>query len=102
MIPLVLVDTAKLSIASHAPPEQRSTATRTRRSKTPDLEAGFFSIGFLRCIQLVALRYEPNAINNVIGYPKFYSGSHDAVISVYYDAGNLIGTHEHKGDFSEW
>ena len=26
----------------------------------------------------------------------------DAVISVYDEAGNVIETHEHKGDFKEW
>jgi hypothetical protein len=31
---------------------------------------------------------------------KHHSRSHDAVIRVYDDAGNLIETHEHKGDFS--
>ena len=30
------------------------------------------------------------------------SRSHDAVIRVYDDAGNVIETHEHKGDFKEW
>jgi hypothetical protein len=30
------------------------------------------------------------------------SRPHDAVIRVYDDAGNLIETHEHKGDFKEW
>jgi len=32
----------------------------------------------------------------------FTVGSHDAVIRVYDDAGNVIETHEHKGDFKEW
>jgi hypothetical protein len=36
------------------------------------------------------------------GYAKFCSRSHDAVIRVYDDAGNVIETHEHKGDFKEW
>jgi hypothetical protein len=30
------------------------------------------------------------------------SRSHDAVIWVYDDAGNVIQTHEHKGDFKDW
>ena len=34
-----------------------------------------------------------------VGYAKFYSRSHDAVIRVYDEAGNVIETHEHKGDF---
>ena len=33
---------------------------------------------------------------------NFRSRSHDAVIRVYDDAGNVIETHEHKGDFKEW
>jgi hypothetical protein len=33
---------------------------------------------------------------------KFYSRSHDAVIRVYDDAGNVIETHEQAGDFCEF
>jgi len=32
---------------------------------------------------------------------KVYSRSHDAVIRVYYAAGSVIETLEHKGDFKE-
>jgi len=32
---------------------------------------------------------------------RVYSRSHDAVIRVYDVAGNVIQTHEHKGDFME-
>jgi hypothetical protein len=39
--------------------------------------------------------------DDAIGYAKFRSRSHDAVIRVYDDAGNVIETHEHKGDFNE-
>jgi hypothetical protein len=42
----------------------------------------------------------PNAIGNAIGYAKFYSRSHGAVIRVYDEAGNVLEPHEHKGDFS--
>jgi hypothetical protein len=42
---------------------------------------------------------EPNAIANAIGYAKFRSRSHDAVIRVYDDAGNVIEAHEQAGDF---
>jgi hypothetical protein len=42
---------------------------------------------------------EPNAITNAIGYAKFRSRSHDAVIRVYNEAGNVIETHESAGDF---
>jgi hypothetical protein len=37
-----------------------------------------------------------------MGYAKFYSRSHDAVIRVYDDTGKVIATHEHKGGFREW
>jgi len=33
-------------------------------------------------------------VSNAIGYAKFYSRSHDAVIRVYDEAGNVIETHE--------
>jgi hypothetical protein len=45
---------------------------------------------------------EPNAIGNAINYAKSRSRSHHAVIRVYDEAGNVIETHEHAGDFKEW
>ena len=44
---------------------------------------------------------EPDAITNAIGYAQFYSRSHDAVIRVYDEAGNVIETHEQVGEFKE-
>jgi hypothetical protein len=44
---------------------------------------------------------DPNAINNAVGYAKFFSRSHDAVICVYDEAGDVIETHDHKGHFKE-
>jgi hypothetical protein len=49
----------------------------------------------------VAEATQPNAVSNAIGYAKFYSRSHDAVIRVFDKAENLIETHEHAGDFRE-
>jgi len=40
--------------------------------------------------------------DDAIGYAKFYSRSHDVVIRVYDKAGNMIETHEQKGEFKEW
>jgi hypothetical protein len=40
----------------------------------------------------------PNAISNAIKYAKFFSGSHDSVIRVYDEAGNVIETQEQAGD----
>jgi hypothetical protein len=34
-------------------------------------------------------------------YAKLFSRSHDAVIHVYDEAGNVIETHEHAGGFGE-
>jgi hypothetical protein len=44
---------------------------------------------------------EPSAVSNAVGYAKFFSRSHDALIRVYDAAGKVIDTHEHKGDFRE-
>jgi hypothetical protein len=45
---------------------------------------------------------EPDAVSNAIGYAKFSSRSHAAVIRVYDETGNVIETHEHAGEFKEW
>ena len=42
---------------------------------------------------------EPDAISNAVGYAKFFSRSHDAVIRVCEEAGNVIETHEEAGEF---
>jgi hypothetical protein len=55
----------------------------------------------MRCHSVGCGTGEPDAISNAIGYAKFYSRSHDAVIRVYDEAGNVIDTHEHAGDFKE-
>jgi hypothetical protein len=44
---------------------------------------------------------DPNAISNAIGYATHRSRSHDAVIRVYDDAGSVIETRQHAGDFKE-
>jgi len=44
----------------------------------------------------------PNAASNAVSYATHYSRSQNAVIRVYDAAGNVIATHEHKGDFKEW
>jgi len=44
---------------------------------------------------------EPDAVSNAIGYAKFYSRSHDAVIRIFDAAGILIETRDHAGDFRE-
>jgi hypothetical protein len=44
---------------------------------------------------------EPNAVSNAIGYAKFRSRSHHAVIRVYDEGGNVIETHELKGEVKE-
>jgi hypothetical protein len=44
---------------------------------------------------------EPNAFSNAVDYAKFLSRSHDAVIRVCDQAGNVIETHEYAGQFKE-
>jgi hypothetical protein len=44
----------------------------------------------------------PTAISNAISFAKFNSGSHDAVIRVYDEAGNVIQAHEQAGKFKQW
>jgi hypothetical protein len=44
---------------------------------------------------------EPNAVTNAVGEAKFFSRSHHAVIRVCDEAGNVIDTNEHAGDFKE-
>jgi hypothetical protein len=41
----------------------------------------------------------PKALEDAIGYAKFFSRSNDAVIRVYDNAGNVIQTHYHEGEF---
>jgi hypothetical protein len=46
---------------------------------------------------------EPNAISNAIGYARFYSRSHHALIRVYDETGNVIEMHDEQArDFKDW
>jgi hypothetical protein len=49
----------------------------------------------------VRLREDRRGVDLISDSAKFYSRSHDAVIRVYDEAGNVIETHEHAGDFKE-
>ena len=44
---------------------------------------------------------ERNAISNAIGYAKHCSRSHDSVIRIYDETGNVIETHQQAGEFKE-
>jgi hypothetical protein len=44
---------------------------------------------------------EPKAVRNGMAYAKHRSRSRHAVIRVYHEAGNVVETHEHAGDFKE-
>jgi len=50
----------------------------------------------LSLLQAIAEEYKKS---NDVNRP---GSSHDAVIRVYDDTGNVIETHEHAGDFKEW
>jgi hypothetical protein len=40
--------------------------------------------------------------DNAVGYAMHSSPSHDAVIRVYDDAGNVTEMHKQAGEFKEW
>ena len=40
--------------------------------------------------------------DHAVGYAEHCSRSHNTVIRVYNESGNVIETHEHKGDFKDW
>jgi hypothetical protein len=72
-----------------------------RPSKTRTISTDIYEIrprADKRGVDLIsdALPFSPvwyagsNAVSNAIGYAKFYSRSHDAVIRVYDEAGNMI------------
>jgi len=42
-----------------------------------------------------------NAMNDSIGYAERCRRSHNALIRVYDEAGNVIDTHEQAGEFTE-
>jgi hypothetical protein len=52
------------------------------------------------------LRVNPKQAARALRAPEAatnkFSHSHDAVIRVYDEAGNVIDSHEHAGDFKEW
>ena len=54
---------------------------------------------FFDALPFGRLWYTPD---DAIEYGTFYSRSHDALIRVYDDAGNMIETREHAGDLKEW
>jgi hypothetical protein len=75
--------------------EQNKKPPRTREGKRVDLISSALPFG--------RLWYgEPNAVSNAVNYARFYSHSHDAVIRVYDEAGNVIETHEQTREFKEW
>ena len=53
----------------------------------------------MRWLALSRLTAPESFLVTWIWYAEFYSRSHDAVIHVYDDAGNVIETHEQAGEF---
>jgi hypothetical protein len=51
----------------------------------------------MRCLSVACSTPTPDAVSNA----NFRTRSHRAVIRVYDEAGNVIETHEHAGDFKE-
>ena len=55
----------------------------------------------LGCIAIPPTYAKPNEVNNAINHTSYYSRSYDAVIRVYDEAGNVIETQKHAGEFKE-
>jgi hypothetical protein len=43
----------------------------------------------------------PEATSNAVGYAKCYSRSHDVIVRVFDETGNLVEAHEHAAEFKE-
>jgi len=52
------------------------------------------------CCRSVGCGY--SKVDDAIGYAQHRCRSHNAVIRVYDETGNIIETLEHKGEFIEW
>jgi hypothetical protein len=46
----------------------------------------------------------PDAVRRAVAYAKYRScsRSHRAIVRVFYEAGNVLETHQHAGEFEEW
>jgi len=55
----------------------------------------------MRCHSVGLWYAGTNAINHAIGYAMHRSRSHNVAVRVYDEAGNVIETHEHTGEFKE-
>jgi hypothetical protein len=82
-----------------------SSKAITRSSKQhphPILRRGQGEVPKKTDVCSVAIRSDRSSHDgNTIGYAKHRSRARDAVIRVYDEAGNVIETHEHAGDFGE-
>jgi hypothetical protein len=87
-----------------------ATANQARSGERGCANAKKFHTNLTSC-RIAKLRFNivPAAVRRLwysevphaIGYAEHCSRSHDAVICVYDAGGNVIETHEHKGDFRE-
>jgi len=83
-------------------PEPKNCAFHARLRSAPaqdELDFDLISDG----LPFRRLMYRgPNALSNAIGYATHFSRSHNAVIRVYDESGNVIAIHEYVGEFREW
>jgi hypothetical protein len=86
---------------SQSPPSSRMKAPNQSTKPTAPLRNKFSVFATTPCREVSKLFGGP-ILSNAVGYAEHYSRSYCAVIRVYDDAGNVIETHEHNGDFKEW
>jgi hypothetical protein len=72
--------------------QEKQTTVRVKDKRGVDLISDALPFGRLWYLE----------VSNAIDYAKFRSRSHDAVIRVYDEAGNVIETHKRVGEFKEW
>jgi hypothetical protein len=79
------------------PEEAKNLAGKVLRLIQDPLATGSFPKILATC-----QNNSPRALNRRFKFDKrsqLFIGTHNAVIRVYYDAGNVIETHEHKREF---
>jgi hypothetical protein len=65
------------------------------------IHLAFATTKFHLCANAPIARHFCNSCD-AVDYRKFYSRLHNAMIRVYDKPGNVMETHEHKGDFREF
>lgn len=86
---------ATFSFLDHHPPQQHSERVYRSISKCKNQRSSLDAT-------IASGRYILDLISDAICSAVVHSRSHDAVVGVYDESGNVIEAHDHAGDFKEW